>query len=329
MRPLAIIALLALAANANANADANGTGTGTGNPPASQEIQAPGPNGALSGTMLGPPGAAGPVMLLIPGSGPTDRDGNNPLGVTAAPYRLLAEALAGRGLTTVRIDKRGMFASAGAVTDGNAVTIPDYVQDVRSWVRAIRTRTGADCVWLLGHSEGALVALAAAQEADGICGLVLVSGPGRRVSEGLREQLRGNPANAPLLEQALAAIARIEAGQRVDTTGLHPALMPLFAPQVQGFLISLFSYDPAELVARVNVPVLIVQGLADIQVGEGDARRLAAANPRARLVLLPGVNHVLKTVASGDRAANIATYSNASLPLADGVADAIAGFVRR
>jgi fermentation-respiration switch protein FrsA (DUF1100 family) len=91
----------------------------------------------------------------------------------------------------------------------------------------------------------------------------------------LRDQLRANPANAPLLDQALSAITRLEAGERVDATTLHPALMSLFAPQVQGFLISLFSYDPAALLAKNSKPVLVVQGGRDLQVGEADARRLA------------------------------------------------------
>jgi hypothetical protein len=84
-------------------------------------VQAPGPLGPLKGTMLAPASGRLAMMLIIPGSGPTDRDGNNPLGVKAATYRLLAEGLAERGIGTVRIDKRGMFASAAAVADGNAV----------------------------------------------------------------------------------------------------------------------------------------------------------------------------------------------------------------
>jgi len=292
------------------------------------EVQAPGPSGPLGGTLLEAAEAGAPVVLIIPGSGPTDRNGNSPLGVNGSSYRLLAEALAGRGVSSVRIDKRGMFGSAGG-GDPNAVKIPDYVRDVHSWVRTVRERTNARCIWLLGHSEGSLVALAAAQDPAGICGLVLTAGPGRRVSEALRDQLRANPANAPFLDQALAGIGRLEAGERVDPAGMHPAIAPLFAPQVQDFLISMFSYDPAELIGRVRLPVLIVQGTADIQVAEQDARRLAAANPAARLVLLPGVSHVLKEVAGNDRAANVATYTDPNLPLAPGVAEAIAGFVRR
>jgi pimeloyl-ACP methyl ester carboxylesterase len=290
-------------------------------------VEAAGPRGPLKGTMLAPAAKPRGTILIVPGSGPTDRDGNSPLGVKAAPYRLLAEGLAKRGIATVRIDKRGLFGSAGAVPNAYDVTVSDYAADVHQWAKAIRARTGARCVWVLGHSEGALVALAAAQEPTDLCGLILVSGAGRRLSDVIRDQLRANPANAPVLPQAMAAVDTLEAGRRVDTTNMHPALLPLFAPQVQGFVISLFSYDPAALIAKVHLPVLIVQGERDLQISVGDARRLAAADPAAKLVLLPGVNHVLKAVASDERNANFATYADPSLPLAPGVVEAVAGFV--
>jgi pimeloyl-ACP methyl ester carboxylesterase len=297
--------------------------------PAETLVEAPGPAGPLRGTMLGD--GKGPVALIVPGSGPTDRDGNNPLGIRAATYKLLAQDLAARGITTVRIDKRGMFGSATAVPDANAVTIADYVADVDNWVAAVRERTGAQCVWLIGHSEGGLVAMAAAKEGHGgqhgVCGLVLLAVPGRPLGTVLRDQLRANPANAPLLGQATAAIDALEAGRRVDAAGLHPALRPLFGPQVQGFLISAFSYDPRELLAGCPQPVLIVQGQRDIQVGEADARLLKDAAPRATLVLVPDANHVFKRVASADPAANMAAYADPGLPLAPGVAGPIADFI--
>jgi len=290
-------------------------------------MEAPGPAGPLKGTMLAPASGAAPMMLIIPGSGPTDRDGNNPLGVKASTYRLLAEGLAARGIGTVRIDKRGMFASGAAVADANAVTIGDYVADVGAWTAAIRKQAGTPCVWLLGHSEGGLVALAAAQKATDICGLVLAATAGRPIGELLREQLQSNPADAPILGQALAAIDALEAGKRVDVTGMNPALLPLFAPQVQGFLIDAFSYDPTKLISAVAKPVLILQGKRDIQVGVADAERLKQAAAQAKLVLLPDMNHVLKTVTSDDRRANAAAYADPSLPLAPGVVDAIVNFV--
>lgn len=291
------------------------------------DISAAGPNGALKGTLTSAGRPDAPVVVIIPGSGPTDRDGNSPQGLKAASYRLLAEELAAKGVSTVRIDKRGMFASAGAIPDANAVTIEDYARDAHAWIKATRQRTGAKCAWLLGHSEGGLVALAAAQQDEGICGLVLVATAGRPLGNVLKDQLRANPANAPLLEQATAAVDTLAAGKRVDEGALPPPLAPLFRPAIQGFLISAFMLDPTKLVSAVSKPVLIVQGERDIQVSVKDAQALQAAAPDATLALLPNTNHVLKQVTSDDRGANIATYADPNLALAPGISQAIATFI--
>lgn len=295
--------------------------------PAGEPIEATGPLAPLSGTLLrAGEGGQGPVALIIPGSGPTDRDGNNPLGVTAASYRLLAEALLERGIATVRIDKRGMFASKAAVADANAVTIPDYVADTAAWVAATRKATGAPCVWLIGHSEGGLVALAAAQELGGLCGVVLVSAPGRPLGDVIKAQIRANPMNVTLIVPADNAVDLLASGRKVNAETLPAPLQGLFAPSLQGFLISLFSYDPAALARSTNLPLLIVQGGKDLQVPVTDAQRMAAANPAAKLVILPDLNHVLKDVGEG-APANLAAYRDPALPLGKGVAEAIADFI--
>ena len=288
-----------------------------------------GPSGALQGTLAAPDGGPkAPVAIIIPGSGPTDRDGNNPLGVTAGMYRLLAEALAAKGVSTIRIDKRGMFGSSAAAADADNVRMTDYAADVHAWRLEAQKRTSARCAWLIGHSEGSLVALITAQQPEGICGLILVAGAGRKMGDILREQLKANPANAPILAQALAAITELEAGRRVDVSGMHPALAALFRPSVQGFLIDQMSYDPAQLLARYAGPVLVLQGTTDLQMSMHDAQRLAGARPGVTMVTLDGVNHILK-IAPADPAANFATYGNSALPIAPSLVEAIMALLAR
>jgi hypothetical protein len=297
-------------------------------PMADRDIAAPGPQGPLKGSWTGPEGAKVPVVLMIPGSGPTDRDGNSPGGLKAAPLRLLAEGLAAKGIASVRIDKRGMFASAGAIPDANKVTIDDYAADTRSWIAAIRAKTGVPCVWVLGHSEGGLVALdTAAAKPAGLCGVIAVSTPGRRLGTVMRAQFHANPANAPILADADRMIDALEAGRTIPAATLAPPLPMIFADAVQPFLINALAKDPAKLAATVTKPMLIVQGESDLQVTVEDAQRLKAGQPKATLVLLPGVNHVLKTVEGNSHGANIATYADPNLPIAPGVLTTVADFI--
>ncbi|AZL60521.1 alpha/beta fold hydrolase [Tabrizicola piscis] len=301
-----------------------------------EELTAPGPMGLLKGTLTlpsehGPLPNKTPVFLIVPGSGPTDRDGNSPLGIAAAPYRLLAEALARRGYPSVRIDKRGMFGSEGAISNPNDATIASYGDDLLAWTNAIRERLPAEkgtrCVIPIGHSEGGLVALSAMARMPGDCGLILIASIGRPLDEVIREQLRANPANAPFLEESETALAALRRGKRVDVSAMNAALLPLFAPDVQSFLIDAMSYDPMKLAAQIRAPMLVVQGTRDLQVSVADARMLADAAPRSTLALVPDVNHVLKLVASDDPSANLATYANPNLPISSEVVDAVATFV--
>jgi pimeloyl-ACP methyl ester carboxylesterase len=300
--------------------------------PASQiapvEVTAPGPEGPLAGTLIDPDPKA-PAVLILPGSGPTDRDGNNRYGVASGPYRQLAEALAADGIATLRVDKRGLFGSKAAFADPYASTTAGYADDVHAWVRMLRQRSGRRCIWVLGHSEGGLIALQAAQTPDGICGLILLAAGGRPIGAVMREQLRANPANAPILDAALGAIDALEAGHRVDAATLPGPIQPLFADKLQPYLIDLFAHDPTKLIAGIKLPVLILQGDRDMQVSLVDASALKKAQPAATLTVLPGVNHVLRPVASDDRAANLATYGDATLPISPTIAAAVAAFVRR
>ncbi|MFN7129514.1 MAG: alpha/beta hydrolase [Brevundimonas sp.] len=295
--------------------------------PVSTEIALPAQPAPLHGTSLTPENASA-VAVILPGSGPTDRNGNSPAGVSASTYRLLAEGLAAQRVATVRIDKRGVAASAAAGPAEADLRFDAYVADARAWAAEAASRAGKPCAWLIGHSEGALIALKAVEggddpESSKVCGLVLLSGAGRPAGVVIREQLAALPE--PMKAQAFSALTELEAGRTVADT--PPALAALFRPSVQPYLISWLPLDPAALIAAYEGPVFIGQGTTDIQVGVVDAQTLAAADPQATLKLWDGVNHVLKT-APAERAANIAAYSNPDLPLAPGVVEDVADFIQ-
>lgn len=279
---------------------------------------------AMHGTLLSPDGQIRAAAVIIPGSGPTDRNGDSPLGVSAASYRLLAEALADQGIATLRYDKRGVGQSAAAIVAEDQLTFDISATDARLWLDEALARTGLSCVWLIGHSEGALVALKAAEDNDPrICGLVLVAGAGRKIGDVLREQLVSVGLSEPLRDAAFAALTELEAGR---TTEAPAELAALFRPSVQPYLISWLALDPAQLAASFQGPMMIGQGTTDLQTTLTDAQALHAAQPNAQLTIWEGVNHVLK-IAPADRAANSATYADPTLPLAQGVAEDIAAFI--
>lgn len=294
-------------------------------PVTGEDISAPGPKGLLKGTLTRA-GKNAPVVLILPGSGPTDRDGNNVLGIKAGTYRLLAEGLAAQGIASVRVDKRGLGASAAAVTNGNDVTIADYVQDTRNWIASTQKQTGAHCVWLLGHSEGGLIALVTAAETPaGLCGVILASTPGKPLGDVVKQQL----APTPFAADANRVVDQLAAGKKVDVSALTAPLQHIFNPAVQGFLISAFSYNPAQLMARIKLPVLIIQGAWDAQVSVQDAGLLKAAKPDAQILIVPQTGHLLKTLGTNTPDANRAVAADPNLPLAAGIVADVSGFIKK
>jgi len=291
--------------------------------PTETPVALPGQPAPLHGTLLTPDGAPRAVAVMLPGSGPTDRNGDSPLGVRAASTRLLAEALGQQGIASIRYDKRGIGESQAAATDEADLRFDDMATDARAWAAEAVAKTGLPCAWLIGHSEGALVALVAAQASGTpVCGLVLIAGAGRPAGAVLREQLNAALPEA-LKPAAMSALDDLEAGRPTEAPA---ALAAVFRPSVQPYLMSWLPLDPATLAADYDGPILIVQGDHDLQIPMSDAERVAAAQPRAELVRLEGVNHVLK-VAPADRAGNLATYADPALPLAPGVAEAVGGFI--
>lgn len=286
-------------------------------------ITLPTSQGTLFGTLeLPKTDAQMPVALLIAGSGPTDRNGNNPGGGHNDTLRRLAKQLAQRGIATLRYDKRGVAASRPATPNERNLSVEQYVADAQGWIKLLKSDSRFNQVFVIGHSEGALIASLSADNLP-VAGVISVSGSSRPIDQVLREQLsyRLPPA---LLTKSTRILDSLLAGQ--PTLDVPQELEVLFRPTVQPYLISLFQQDPAKAFSRVHAPALIVQGDHDIQVDVSDAERLKQARPDAQLVVIKGMNHVLRIVPL-DIKAQLASYDNPKLPLSRELIDTISQFI--
>lgn len=286
------------------------------------ELTVDGPAGALAGTLEGMTGAQ--AALILPGSGPTDRNGNNAAGLSTDAYRLLAEGLAAGGFPTLRIDKRGIGGSEG---DGNAVSLAAYRDDTAAWIAALRAETGAECVWLIGHSEGGIIALFSADLPE-LCGLILLATPGRPLGPILVEQIANHPLYGGYADDIARVVEDLSAGLPLNVDGLPIELALLFQPATLGYLTELIATDPAELVRGLTLPILAVNGDTDAQVPADAGDHLLAANPDVEVATLPGMTHTLKQVAPGDFAAGAVSYAVPTLPLHEDLLPLLLSFLQ-
>ena len=282
------------------------------------------PGGSLYGSLLMPAHSTLiPMALFIAGSGPTDRDGNTSLipGKNDA-LKLLAQALAHHGIASLRYDKRGIAASAAAGYDESRLRFDTYIDDATSWGEKLQKDPRFSSLVVIGHSEGALIGAVAAQRipADGV---VSLAGAGRPAPDIILAQLRPKLSQGAMTDVE-GLIAKLKAGE--TTRMAPPGLAGLFRPSLQPYLVSWFKYDPVQEVRKLQIPLLIMQGTTDTQTTVEDAKRLADANPKARLVIIDGMNHVLKRVPP-DEARQVASFSDPSLPVEPKLVQEIAEFV--
>jgi alpha-beta hydrolase superfamily lysophospholipase len=286
-----------------------------------QRVQLRTTTGTLHGTLDLPVGTFPcPVMVIIAGSGPTDRDGNQPL-MKNDSLKLLGQALAVRGIAVLRYDKRGVAESTAAAAREEDLRFETYVGDVVQWVTWLRRDPRFMRVGLIGHSEGSLIGMLAAKQAK-VDAFVSLAGSGRAAPALIREQLDAKLATS-LKAQNSQILDELVAGRTVME--IPEELTALYRPSVQPYLISWFKYDPVREIAALEVPVLIVQGTTDLQISIEDAKRLAAAKKNAKLRLIDGMNHVLKhaTLPAEQQAA----YTDPSLPIKAQAVEEITAFL--
>ena len=273
----------------------------------------------VQGTLLSPKGEnQPPLAILIAGSGPTDRDGNQALFKNNS-LKYLAEGLAQKGIATFRYDKRVIAQINKATVQEEKMTFEDEVNDALLVINHFKDKYKK--IILIGHSEGALVGLLVAQRVV-VSKFVSISGAGNSSATLIEEQIG---KNAPQLkEESQKIISQLRKGELVDN--ISPYLAPVFRKSVQPYLISWFKYEPTKEIAKLQIPILIVQGTNDLQVEDKEAQLLKEAQPKAQLLLIEGMNHVLKKVKTLEE--NQLSYLNPDLPISGELVEGIASFIK-
>ena len=283
-------------------------------------------SGQIAGTLALPSGGGKPrVALIVAGSGPTDRDGNT-VGLPGRndSLKLLAAALADAGIATVRYDKRGIGASRSAGFDESAMRFEHYVDDAGAWITKLKADPRFASTAVIGHSEGSLIGMLAAQQA-GAAAFVSIAGLADGAASVMRKQIDGK-LPPDLAKESDRILSALESGKTVDA--VSPSLNILYRPSIQPYLISWFKYEPAKQIAALHMPVLVVHGNTDIQIKVGQANALHAAASNATLAIIPGMNHVLKHVRAIDSQQQ-ASYLDPSLPIDPLLVKAVADFLNK
>ena len=277
----------------------------------------------LYGTLLHPENAK-TLVVLVSGSGNTDRDGNSLMGQTKLEnnsLKMVAEQLYQNDFASLRYDKRGVGKSINLSVNENELRFESYVKDLVAWIEYLSPKY--EEIVIAGHSQGALVAILAAQRAQ-VDKIITLAGLSNSAYQTLKEQLSNQPKFVS--DQALPILEEINQGKKVDS--IPPYLMSVFRPDIQEYLISFLQYDPKEEIKKLNIPVLIIQGTTDIQINVKDSKQLAESYNKAKLVIINEMNHILKK-AVADRNKNFETYNDPELALHPELMSTIMTFIKR
>ena len=286
--------------------------------------------GTIGATMDMPAEGSDTAVLIVAGSGPTDRNGNSGLNLNTYAYKMLSDALVEAGYAVLRYDKRAIGASYLPKEDIPNLIYDDFVSDAERCVAWLREQ-GYSRVFLAGHSEGGGIAIEVAQRGVvDVAGLVLLAAPGYPMDRILLGQLSAQlvPAHMGLFVVAERLIRKIKSGEVVEEGDVPQELLGLFHPTVQPFLHSSMQRDPCGMISECDEPILIITGGRDIQVTVDNGEKLLAAARNARHVTFDDMSHVLKDAPSSDRVEQLlSVYTNSQLPLTENLVSTIVEFM--
>jgi pimeloyl-ACP methyl ester carboxylesterase len=279
-------------------------------------------NPLLNGTLYSPTkqNKTTNLVILIAGSGPTDRNGNQ-MGMTNNSLKLLAEALANNSIAVYSYDKRIFAQMASGKLDEASLTFDNFIDDAKAVILYFKNQKKYHSITIAGHSEGALIGMVAADgNADAYISL---AGAGRSIDEVIIEQIG---KQAPFLKEEVEKnLTTLKSGNTFELK--NQMLASLFRASVQPYMISWIKYNPQNEIKKLQIPSLLINGDKDIQVSVQDAQLLQQAKPNAQLHIIPNMNHIFKVI-KGDDIENKASYTNPELPICVELTSIITTFIR-
>lgn len=283
------------------------------------------PTGEIHGMLLMPDSEEPcPLVIIIAGSGPTDMNGNT-IGseLQNNSLKMLAEGLAAKGIASLRYDKRGIGKSQAAIMSEEELRFEHYIDDAAAWADMLSADKRFSTIAIAGHSEGSLIGMVAAQKSTAVKAYISIAGCGRPAHEVIEEQL--NPQPEQVRNEAAAINRELLQGRIVEDVPNY--LAALYRKSVQPYLISWFRYNPAKEIAKLKIPVLILQGDKDIQVGVKEAERLYLARMFSSFYIIEGMNHVLKHCEGNDMLSQLEAYQSPTMPIKQELIEHIARFL--
>ena len=279
-------------------------------------------NSLLNGTLYAPirQNNTTNLVILIAGSGPTNRDGNQ-IGLNNNSLKLLAESLVKNGIAVYSYDKRIFAQMAAGKLDEASLSFDNFIDDAKAVVLYFKNQKKYHSITIAGHSEGALIGMVAANgNADAY---ISIAGAGRPIDEVLLEQIG---KQAPFLKEEVEKnLATLKSGNTFELK--NQMLASLFRASVQPYMISWIKYHPQNEIKKLQIPSLLINGDKDIQVSVQDAQLLQQAKPDAQLQIIPNMNHIFKAI-KGDDTENKASYTNPELPICPELTSIITTFIR-
>lgn len=277
-------------------------------------------NNFVDGTLLTPNALDKPILaIIIAGSGPTDRNGNQNF-LKSNNLKKLAERLSNNNIATFRYDKRIVKQIKNGNIDKN-IMFDDFVTDAISVIEYFKETKAYSKIYVIGHSQGSLVGMLAAK--DRADGFISIAGAGQSIDHVIIDQIQ---KTAQMYTEDTKRV--FDMMRQGKTTPDYPqALSSIFDIEIQPFMMNWMQYNPQDVIKTLDIPILIINGTKDLQVTVEEATLLKEASHNAELKIVEKMNHVLFII-DGDDLENSKSYNESARKISEDVVSAILDFIK-